>query len=128
MSTEAPITLSIEDVTNPTRQFGGDVLGLAMQKSQEAAKAQLVDLAQTVLARARNVRAQQESRLAELEAAATKVRKESESLAATMTAEVISLKSILPLAAELGMKGEVMDYMKRNSIVVPPNDSPVWKA
>lgn len=123
------LNLTVSDVTNPNNNFGKNVLGEAMQKQADQAKAQLVDLAVTVLARARNVRAQHESAIASLEAQIAKEKKSLDSLRATMAESVVSGdKSILPLAAELGMKCEVVDFMRRNSIVVPPNDDPVWKA
>lgn len=121
------VELTIEHVTNPeSGNFGAGVLGEALRQQAEAAKKQLVTIAGAIVSAARTERAELASQKASLQEAIKKIEKREAVLAAAM-AQANGPRGVLPLAATVGSKCAVMDFMRKNGVVVPPSDSDVWK-
>lgn len=126
-TTNDGVALTIDNVTNPGNVVIAEgALAAAKQAQLKRAQDAYTNVSGIVLARTasrRGCRAQERSdlkaRLAVLD------REDARETAAIAIADRTG-GSILPLAAVVGCKQEVIKFMRDNNIVVPQNDDPAW--
>lgn len=121
------VELTIANVTDPNVSFGDGVLAGALRKQATVAKERFDDLTSNILTMVRSERARLATRKNELQKQLDDVTKEeAELLKAIEVANTNTSKGVLPLAAHVNMKCEVVKFMKANGIAVPANDDKVW--
>lgn len=116
----------LEVVSPATSPLNGTVLAKAKAEHQKEAGEALVGLARDIMMSAQARLAGEVQRVQQLEAELEKAEK---ALAKTTTAVKYAETNdngLFALAATLGAKQTIVDFCRRNSIVVPPNDSEIW--
>lgn len=126
-TTNDGVALTIDNVTNPGNVVIAEgALAAAKQAQLKRAQDAYTNVSGIVLARTASRRGCIAQEVADLKARLAVLAKEEGRLtAATAAADRVG-GSILPLAAVVGCKQELIQFMRANNIVVPQNDDPAW--
>lgn len=124
-TTTAP--LSVLDVVSPSVSFGDGVLARAKELQRDAAREDLLTVAQAILSATRGELGRLESTIAQLNTELAKLNARRDVIAkASAYADHEPNKGLFALAATVGQKVSVLAWCQKTGVVAPANDDAIW--
>lgn len=128
MSTATTTTpLSVLDVVSPGVSFGDGVLARAKELQRDAAREDLLNVAQIILSATRGELGRLDTSIAALKAELKKLTDRRTVIEeASRYADAESNKGLFALAATVGQKSTVLAWCQQTGVVAPANNDPIW--